>query len=92
MPSYKIKHKTTRYIALEILVLTWDRHKYMAELNHDHIPANEKNDIIDKNTLSQKLVLTWDRHKYMTKINHDHIPANEKNDIIDNNTLLGRRA
>ena len=42
MSSYKIKHKTTRYIALEILVLTWDRHKYMAELNHDHIPANEK--------------------------------------------------
>ena len=54
MPSYKIKHKTTRYIALEILVLTWDRHKYMAELNHDHIPANEKNDIIvEKHTITK---------------------------------------
>ena len=59
MSSYRIKHKTTRYIALEILVLTWDRHKYMAELNHDHIPANEKNDIIDKNTLSQKRMAIW---------------------------------
>jgi hypothetical protein len=61
MSSYNIKHKTTRYIALEILVLTWDRHKYIAELNHDHIPANEKNDIIDKNTLyiSQKRMTIW---------------------------------